>query len=131
VDCVPKTRVLLADDNEAMLARIRLELGDEFATVAVAKNGQEAVDAVLLHDPDVLLIDISLPIMDGLQVVSLLKANHCRARVVFVTIHADADFFDAAFSAGASGYVTKARLSSDLVIAIRHVLGGHKFLSPR
>jgi DNA-binding NarL/FixJ family response regulator len=114
-----------------MRARIRLELGEEFEIVAIAEDGQEAVDAVLLYDPDVLLIDISLPVMDGFQTVSVLKANHCRARVVFASIHEDADFFDAAFSAGASGYVTKARLSSDLVIAIRQVLRGHKFLSPR
>ena len=127
---MPKIRVLLADDHEAMLARMRLELGEEFEIVATAHNGQDAVDGVLLHNPDVLVIDISLPIMDGLQAVSLLKANHCRTRVLFVSIHEDADFFDAAFSAGASGYVTKARLSSDLVIAIRQVLRGHKFVSP-
>lgn len=127
---MPKIRVLLADDHEAMLARMRFELGEEFEIVATAHNGQDAVDGVLLHNPDVLVIDISLPIMDGLQAVSLLKANHCRTRVLFVSIHEDADFFDAAFSAGASGYVTKARLSSDLVMAIRQVLRGHKFVSP-
>lgn len=127
---MPKIRVLLADDHEAMRTRIRIELGEEFEIVAIAENGRAAVDAVLNLDPDVLLIDISLPVMDGLQVVSLLKANHCRTKVVFVTVHDDADFIDAAFSAGASGYVTKGRLGSDLVLAIRQVLRGHKFVSP-
>jgi len=61
----PKIRVVLADDHEAMRARIRLELGEEFEIVAMAEDGQEAIDAVLLYDRDVLLIDISLPVMDG------------------------------------------------------------------
>jgi DNA-binding NarL/FixJ family response regulator len=127
---VPKIRVLLADDHQAMLTRVRRELSEEFEIVAMVGDGQAAVDAVMLHDPDVLVTDISMPVMDGLQVVSLLKGSHCRVRVVFLTIHEDADFFDAAFSAGASAYVTKARLSTDLILAIREVLKGHTFASP-
>jgi DNA-binding NarL/FixJ family response regulator len=122
---------LLADDHQTMLARICRELGEEFEIVATVTDGRAAVEAALLYDPDVLVIDISMPVMDGLQVASVLKANHSRAKIVFLTIHEDADFFDAAFSAGASGYVTKARLSSDLILAIRYVLRGQKFLSPR
>jgi DNA-binding NarL/FixJ family response regulator len=128
---VAKTRVLLADDHQTMLSRVRRELGEEFEIVATVTDGKAAVEAALLYDPDVLVTDISMPVMDGLQVASALKANHSRAKIVFLTIHEDADFFDAAFSAGASGYVTKARLSTDLIVAIRHVLRGHKFLSPR
>jgi DNA-binding NarL/FixJ family response regulator len=128
---VAKTRVLLADDHQTMLARVRRELGEEFEIVATVTDGRAAVEAALLYDPDVLVTDLSMPVMDGLQVASALKANHSRAKIIFLTIHEDADFFDAAFSAGASGYVTKARLSTDLIVAIRHVLRGHKFLSPR
>ena len=113
-----------------MLARVRRELGEEFEIVAAVRDGQAAVEAVLLFDPDVIVTDISMPGMDGLQVASVLKANHCRARVVFLSIHEDPDFFDAAFAAGASGYVTKARLSTDLIRAIQQVLQGHKFVSP-
>jgi DNA-binding NarL/FixJ family response regulator len=127
---VPKIRVLLADDHQAMLARVRRELGEEFEIVGAVRDGQAAVEAVLLFDPDVIVTDISMPGMDGLQVASVLKANQCRARVVFLSIHEDPDFFDAAFAAGASGYVTKARLSTDLIRAIRQVLQGHKFVSP-
>jgi len=122
---------LLADDHQTMLSRVRRELGEEFEIVATVTDGRAAVEAALLYDPDVLVTDLSMPVMDGLQVASALKANHSRAKIVFLTIHEDADFFDAAFSAGASGYVTKARLSTDLIVAIRHVLRGHKFLSPR
>lgn len=127
---MPKIRVLLADDHQAMLARVRRELGEEFEIVGAVRDGQAAVEAVLLFDPDVIVTDISMPGMDGLQVASVLKANQCRARVVFLSIHEDPDFFDAAFAAGASGYVTKARLSTDLIRAIRQVLQGHKFVSP-
>ena len=128
---MPKTRVVLADDHQTILATVRRELGDEFEIVAAVTDGRAAVEAALLYDPDVLVTDISMPIMDGLQVALALKANHSRAKIIFLTIHEDADFFAAAFSAGASAYVTKARLSSDLILAIQHVLRGRKFLSPR
>jgi DNA-binding NarL/FixJ family response regulator len=114
-----------------MLAQVRRELGEEFEVVAAVTDGRAAVEAALLYDPDVLVTDISMPIMNGFEVASTLRENHSRAKIVFLSIHEDADFFDAAFSAGASGYVTKARLSLDLILAIRNVLRGHKFLSPR
>ena len=124
-----KARVLLADDHQAMLAKVRRELGDEFEIVATVENGEEAVEAVGRLDPDVLVIDISMPVLNGLEAASRLHAKSCRTKIVFLTIHADSDYIAAALSSGASGYVIKNRLSTDLVPAIREVLQGHTFVS--
>jgi DNA-binding NarL/FixJ family response regulator len=124
-----KIRVLLADDHETFLARVRQLLGEEFEVVAAVTNGKEAVAEVQRLDPDVLVIDISMPVLDGLQAVSRLQSKKCRAKFVFLTVHEDSDFVAAAFSAGASGYVVKSHVNSDLVRAIRAALEGRTFVS--
>jgi DNA-binding NarL/FixJ family response regulator len=127
---VAKVRVLLADDHVAMIARVRSKLGEEFDIVGTVENGQEAIDAVLRLDPDVLVIDVSMPVLDGFQAASRIRDAGRRTKVIFLTVHGDADFVSAAFSSGASGYVIKSRLSTDLVPAIQEALEGHPFVSP-
>jgi DNA-binding NarL/FixJ family response regulator len=127
---VAKVRVLLADDHVAMIARIRWQLGEQFDIVGTAENGQDAIDAVLRFDPDVLVIDISMPVLDGFQAASRIRDAGCKTKVIFVTVHQGADFVSAAFLSGASGYVTKSRLSTDLVPAIQDALVGRSFVSP-
>lgn len=121
-------RVVLADDHHAVLAEVRQELGEEFEIVASVEDGVQAIDAVRRLDPDVLILDISMPVLNGLQAASRLQAANCRTKIVFLTIHEDPDFLKAALSAGASGYVTKSRLS-DLGPAIREALQGNTFVS--
>src|SRR6516162_7542774 len=70
-----------------------------------------------------------MPIMDGLEAVSSLREDKCRTKFVFLTVHEDPDFVEAAFAAGASGYVTKFRLTTDLVAAIQEVLQGRTYVS--
>jgi len=125
-----KIRVLLADDHQEMLARVYRELGIEFDIVATASNGSEAVDSVARFDPDVLVMDISMPILDGLRAASRLREAKSRAKIVFLTIHEDPDFVAAALSAGASGYVTKGRLSTELPMAIREAFEGRTYICP-
>ena len=122
-------RVLLADDHETILARVRKILCADFEVVGTVGNGRDAITEVQRLDPDVLVIDISLPVLDGLQAVSKLRAKRCRTKFVFLTVHEDSDFIAAAFSAGASGYVTKSHVSTDLVLAIREALEGRTFVS--
>jgi DNA-binding NarL/FixJ family response regulator len=122
-------RVVLADDHREFVAKVRAILDDEFEVIQVAENGSQAVRAVLAMDPDVLVTDISMPISDGLQAARTIQQAHCRAKIVFLTIHEGGDFIAAAFSAGGSGYVTKRRLSTDLVFAIRESIKGHTFVS--
>lgn len=127
-DNVGKVSILLADDNETILARVRTVLGDKFDIVGTVNNGRDAIAEVLRLEPDVLLIDISMPILDGLQAVSRMGPDS-RTKVVFLTVHEDQDFIDAAFAVGASGYVAKSDVTSDLIPAILEVLRGRKYVS--
>ena len=124
-----KARILLADNHETILTRVRSILAKDFDVVGTVTNGQDAVEQVQRLDPDVLVIDISMPVLDGLQAVSKLRAKKCRTKFVFLTVHEDSDFIAAAFSAGASGYVMKANVTTDLVPAIREALEGRTYVS--
>lgn len=126
---VDKIRVVLADDHREVLAKVRGVLGEEFDIVETAENGHQAVNAVLALDPDVLVTDISMPLLNGFQAAKRIQKTNTRVKIIFLTIHEDRDFIAAAFSAGAMGYVTKGRLSTDLVFAIEEVLKGHTFVS--
>jgi DNA-binding NarL/FixJ family response regulator len=121
---------VLADDHPPMIARVRGTLGDEFEVIDAAENGDQAVKSVLMLDPDVLILDISMPVLNGLQAAERLQKANSRARMIFLTIHEDPDFVRAAFAVGASGYVVKSRLNTDLVPAVREALVGKTFVSP-
>jgi DNA-binding NarL/FixJ family response regulator len=123
-----KIRVLVADDHETILARVRRVLGAEFDVVGTVNNGRDVITEVQRLDPDVLVIDISMPILNGLQAVARLGRS-CRTKVVFLTVHEDPDFVTAAFSAGASAYVVKEDVTTDLVPAIREVMEGRTYIS--
>lgn len=124
-----KTRVVLADDHETILARVRSLLTAEFDIVGIARNGRDAVSEVQRLDPDVLVIDIAMPVLDGLQAASKLQSMGSRTKVVFLTVHEDSDFVAAALSVGACGYVTKASVTSELIPAIREALEGRMYIS--
>src|ERR1700761_4921594 len=126
---VDKIRVVLADDHQEVIAKIQGLLGDEFEIVEAVVNGIQAVNAVLALDPDVFVTDISMPLLNGLQAARRIQNANSRVKIIFVTIHEDRDFIAAAFSAGATGYVTKRRLSTDLVLAIQEAMRGHTFIS--
>jgi len=124
-----KTRVLLADDHDAMLEQVRSILSKDFDVVGTVNNGRDALTEVERLDPDVLVIDISMPVLNGLQTAAQLMSKKCRTRIVFLTVHDDQDYVDAAFAAVASGYVTKSQVMTDLVPAIREVLSGQTYVS--
>jgi DNA-binding NarL/FixJ family response regulator len=126
---VAKIRVVLADKNLEMVAIIRRTLGEEFEVVSSVEDGMQAVEAVHTLNPDVLIIDFSMPILNGLQTAKQLQKANCRAKIIFLAIYEGPDFLDAAFSAGASGYVTKARLCIDLIPALHEAILGHTFVS--
>lgn len=125
-----KIRVLLVDDNLAMLTELHDELDAEFAIAGTAHNGEEALKAVDRLDPDVVVIDITMPGLNGLQVATRLRESHPRTKILFFTIHEEPEYISAAFTTGACGYVSKRRLISDLAHAIREVVAGRTFLSP-
>jgi DNA-binding NarL/FixJ family response regulator len=126
---VDKIRVVLADDHREVIAKVRGILGDEFEIIETAENGNQAVSAVLELEPDVFVTDISMPLLNGLEAARLIQNANSRVKIIFLTIHEDRDFIAAAFSAGATAYVTKRHLATDLVFAIQEALKGHTFVS--
>jgi DNA-binding NarL/FixJ family response regulator len=124
------TRVLLADDHQAMLDRVCEMLRPEFDVVGMVTDGQAVLDAAAKLDPDVLVMDISMPVLSGLEATYELKRTGCRAKIVFLTVHEESDFVRESLACGASAYVTKARLGTDLSLAIHEALAGRLFVSP-
>jgi DNA-binding NarL/FixJ family response regulator len=125
------TRVLLVDDNSAMLSRAGAVLADQCLIVGVVQDGPAALAAAKSLHPDVIVLDISMPGMNGLEVASRLRATGSTAAVVFLTVHDEDDFVLAAASAGGIGYVVKSRLVSDLPQAVREARAGRRFVSAR
>ena len=125
-----RTRVLLADDHEAMLDRVEGLLEKDFQVVGTARDGQAAIEAVAELRPDVLILDISMPVLSGLQAALRLKEMKSEVRIVFLTVHEDPDFAREALATGALGFVVKPRLVTDLPVAIKEVLAGRSFVSP-
>jgi len=123
-------RVLLADDSPPMLQATRRILEPEFQIVGTVDDGQAVLEATESLKPDVLILDISMGMMNGLEAARLLTRIGSKAKIVFLTVHKDQEFVEEAFSAGAIGYVIKPRLGSDLLVAVREALVGHTFVSP-
>jgi DNA-binding NarL/FixJ family response regulator len=125
-----RSRVLLADDHPAMLALTAAALAGEYLVVGSVGDGHSLLsEAERLH-PDVIVLDITMPRLDGIQAAAQLLRLPNPARLVFLTVHEDPDFARAALDAGALGYVLKARLVSDLLPAVRAALTDRRFISP-
>ena len=124
-------RVLLVDDNEAMLARAATVLTAECVVVGIASDGWTALDRAATLHPDVIVLDIAMPGMSGLEVAACLRDAGSTAAVVFLTVYDDEEFILAAKAAGAIGYVVKPRLAADLMHAIREAQAGRSFVSVR
>ena len=122
--------VLVADDHEVIRSRVAELLAIEFNVVGTVTDGQQALDAALKLGPDVLVLDISMPVMNGIEVARRVKSVGAKARIVFLTMHDGPEFVRKALEVGALGYVIKSRLTSDLVTAVREVHSGRSFLSP-
>jgi DNA-binding NarL/FixJ family response regulator len=122
-------RVLVVDDNEAMLARVSALVGRECTVVGSANDGRAALAAAATLRPDVIVLDISMPVMSGLDVAKQLRRAGSTAAIVFLTVHDEQPFVEAAVAAGASGYVVKSRVVSDLLVAVREVRAGRSFVS--
>lgn len=121
--------MLLVDDNQAMLARAEAVLEVACAVVGEAHDGEAAIAAAAALRPDVIVLDISMPEMSGLEVAARLRLAGSTAEIVFLTVHDDAEFVEAAQAAGGIGYVVKARLASDLLQAVREAREHRPFVS--
>jgi len=113
-----------------MLRTVVLALRDEFRVIGTAENGAEAVDLTTRLCPDVLVLDICMPVENGITAAYHLRDLGSKTKVIFLTINHDPEFVEAAMSAGASGYVLKQSLAAELVPAIWSAMHGHVFISP-
>jgi DNA-binding NarL/FixJ family response regulator len=125
------TRVLLVDDNKNILARVRAALTPACLVVGEVTDGASALTAAKALRPDVIVLDISMPGISGLEVGAALRLQQSTAAVVFLTVHDDAQLVDAAMQSGGTGYVLKTRLSTDLLRAVQEAHAGRSFVSPR
>ena len=125
-----RARILVAEDHELMRDQVVRMLGREFDVVEAVENGKALLEAAERLKPDVCVLDISMPQLNGIETLARLRQGSSSPKVIFITIHNDADFVGAAFKNGAEGYVFKTRMAADLVFAVREVLAGRTFLSP-
>jgi DNA-binding NarL/FixJ family response regulator len=125
----PKKRILLADDQQEMLEAVARLLEDEFEVVGAVKSGERAIEAANRLAPDILVFDISMPVMNGLEAALRLKGSGSKAKVIFLTVNEDPVIVEAALSFGALGYVLKQRLVRDLIPAIHHAIENRVFVS--
>ena len=102
----------------------------EFEVVEAVGDGQALLEAEMRSKPDVCVLDISMPVLNGIETALLLQQKGSIAKIVFLTMHGQAAFLNAALEAGALGYVLKPRMASDLLTAIREVMSDRLFISP-
>lgn len=125
-----RTRILIADDHKMFAQGLQSLLEDEFDLLGIVADGQALVEAALLLNPDILLVDISMPVLNGLDAVRRLKDQGSTARVIFLTMHADDRLLAEAFRCGGVAYVLKQSAGEDLLHAIKQVLAGQKYVTP-
>ncbi len=127
-----KIRILLVDDHTILRVGLRayLRYQEDMQVVGDASNGSEAVDLVEKLVPDVVLMDIAMPEMNGIQSTKIIHGRHPTTRVLVLTQHPDPQYILQVLQAGAAGYVLKDVLGTDLLSAIRAVARGESFLSP-
>jgi len=127
---VKETRVLLADDHTLILEGVKKLLEAEFDVVGAVEDGRALIEAAQELNPDVILLDISMPLLNGVEAARRLRKTLPGAKLIFLTMHADAAYVFEAFRVGASGYVLKRSASSELIAAIHQVVKGRTYVTP-
>ena len=125
-----KIRVLLADDHRMFLAGLQKLLESEFEIVGAVEDGRALVEAAARLDPEVIVADISMPSLNGIDAAQRLRAQGCDAKLIFLTMHGDALFVQGAMRAGAAAYILKRDAPDTLVDAIRRVAQGQAAPAP-
>jgi DNA-binding NarL/FixJ family response regulator len=121
---------LLADDHRILAEGVRGLLEPEFELVGIVSDGRELVEAAMRLRPDVIIADISMPSLNGIDAIAQIRQAGVSCRVVFLTMQRDVSYARRAMEAGASGYVLKHSAHEELVEAIREALRGHTYVTP-
>src|SRR4051794_30063581 len=127
---VDRLRIILADDNPAILDLVKHLLQKDFLVVATLDKSTAVIREAPELNADVLVLDISMGELNGFEITRQLRQKQCQSKIIFLTVHEELDFIRAAFDAGASGYVFKSRMSTDLRTAIYAVHDGRVFIPP-
>lgn len=122
--------VILADDHTLVVEGFRRLLEEHCTLLATVGDGRALLEAVARQTPDIVILDISMPVLNGIDAARQLKATYPGIKLVFVTMHADAAYIRAAFKAGASAYLLKGSLGEELGQALRTVQGGGYYVTP-
>jgi DNA-binding NarL/FixJ family response regulator len=125
-----RPRVLLADDHALLLGAFEKLLAAECEIVGQAQDGRQLVDAAERLKPDVIVLDISMPLLNGLEAGRQIKQKQRDVKLVFLTMNEDADLAAEAFRSGASAYLLKRSSASELLTAIREVMKGRSYITP-
>jgi DNA-binding NarL/FixJ family response regulator len=125
-----RARVLLADDHSLVVEGIRKLLGSQVDLVGIVNDGWELVKAVQENQIDVVLLDISMPVLSGIEAARQIRKLSPKTKLIFLTMHADRDYVAEAMRLGASGYLLKWSAQAELLTAIETVLQGGVYLTP-
>ncbi|NLX70805.1 MAG: response regulator transcription factor [Clostridiales bacterium] len=127
-----KIKVLIADDHSLIRKGLEqlLELEGDIEVIGEASNGKEAVEKAIQLNPDVILMDVNMPVQNGVNAIRELKENGCKAKVVVLTIHDDQEYLVEAVKVGADGYIMKDAEIDHLIKAIRDVYRGETYIQP-
>lgn len=124
-----KLKVVVADDNPAVLRELVSLLDAEFDVVSTAENGQLAFEYARRNEPDIVVLDLEMPLLNGIEVTRKLRKLGRTPAVVICSVESDPEIIEAAQQAGALGYVFKARTTRDLIIAVKSAADGKSFVS--
>jgi DNA-binding NarL/FixJ family response regulator len=122
-------RVVVADDVATVLTAVAALLRESFDVVGMVSDGHAALEAILKLEPDLAVLDVSMPGMSGIEVARELKTRASKTKIVFLTVHEDSDILATCFSAGGLAYVVKVFMDTDLVPAMNEALAGRVFVS--
>lgn len=125
-----KPRILLADDHALVIEGFRRILEKQYDLVGTVEDGRALVEAAKNLQPDIIILDVSMPLLNGIDAAAHLKKLVPKAKIIFVTMHADTEYVRSAFEAGASAYVLKRSAVDELDQAIRAVVAGHSYITP-
>lgn len=125
-----KPRVLVADDHPFVLEGFKKLLEEECELVGCVEDGRALVEAALRLTPNLIILDISMPKLNGIEVAKKLRKQLPDTKLIFVTIHADAAYVNEAFRAGASGYLLKRSAAMELLQAVLAVMNGNFYITP-
>ncbi len=127
-----KTRIMIADDHSVVRSGLRslLQSSPDFSVIAEASDGEEAVVLAERHKPDVVVMDISMPKLNGIEATAVMKQNNPDVKIIILTVHEDEEYVYQMLKAGASGYVLKSAGKKEIFAAIESALGGERFFSP-